>query len=99
VKAIADPQERGRQYLATFVSGLAGTHTAGFVLTRQEPAGRWTAATYALAEAAPTDPTGHRTHRTDRPDGTGPISPMSPMGPMPDAIDDADVPPGAETAI
>jgi putative DNA primase/helicase len=99
VKAIADPQERGRQYLATFVSGLAGTHAAGFVLTRQEPAGRWTAATYALAEAAPTNPTGHRTHRTDRPDGAGPIPPMSPMGPMPDAIDDADVPPGAETAI
>jgi hypothetical protein len=96
VKAIADPQERGRQYLATFVSGLAGTHAAGFVLTRQESAGRWTAATYALAEAAPTDATGHRTHR---PDGTGPIPPMSPMGPMPDAIDDADVPPGTETAI
>ena len=55
VKAIADPQGRGRQYLATFLSGLAGTHAAGFVLTRQEPAGKWTAATYALAEAAPTD--------------------------------------------
>jgi putative DNA primase/helicase len=93
VKVIADPQERGRQYLATFVSGLAGTHAAGFVLTRQEPAGKWTAATYALTEAAPFDPTGHRTHR---PDGTEPIPPMSPM---PDAIDDADVPPGAETAI
>ncbi len=26
-------------------------------------------------------------------------SQMSPMGPMPDAIDDADVPPGAEAAI
>jgi hypothetical protein len=36
VKAIADPQGRGRQYLATFLSGLAGTHAAGFVLTRQE---------------------------------------------------------------
>jgi putative DNA primase/helicase len=100
VKAIADPQERGRQYLATFVSGLAGTHAAGFVLTHQKPAGKWTAATYALTGAASTDPAGHRTHRTRRPDGTGPIPPMSPMGPMPDApIDDADVPPGAETAI
>jgi hypothetical protein len=96
VKAIADPQGRGRQYLATFVSGLAGTHAAGFVLTRQQAAGKWTAATYALGEAAPTDPTGHRTHRTSNPDDTGPISPM---GPMPDAVDDADVPPGAETAI
>jgi hypothetical protein len=96
VIAIADPQGRGRQYLATFVSRLAGTHAGGFMLTRQESAGKWTAATYALAEAAPTDLTGHRTHRTGRPDGTGPTPPMSPM---PDAIDDGDVPPGAETAI
>ena len=99
MKAIADPQGRGRQYLATFVSGLAGTHAAGFVLLRQEPAGKWTAATYALAEAAPTDPAEHRTHRTRRTDGTAPIPPMSPMSPMPDAIDDGAVPPGAEAAI
>jgi hypothetical protein len=99
VKEIADPQKRGRQYLATFVSGLTGTRVAGFVLTRQEPAGKWTAATYALAEAAPTDPTGHRTHRTHRPDDAGPAPPTSPMGPMSDATDDADVPPGGETAI
>jgi hypothetical protein len=58
VKAIADPQGRGRQYLATFLSGLAGTRAAGFVLNRQEPAGKWTAATYALTEAAP-NTTGH----------------------------------------
>jgi putative DNA primase/helicase len=96
VKEVADPQGRGRQYLATFVSGLAGTHAAGFALTRQEPVGKWTAATYALTEAAPGDLTAHRTHRTRSPDGTGPIPPM---GPMPDAIDDADVPPGTETAI
>jgi len=51
-KAIADPQGRGRQYLATFLSGLAGTRAAGFVLTRQEPAGKWTAATYALSETS-----------------------------------------------
>jgi putative DNA primase/helicase len=99
VKAIADPQERGRQYLATFVSGLAGTHAAGFVLTRQESAGKWTAATYALAEAARIDLTGHRTHRTRRANGSGPTPPMSPMSPMPGAVDDADVPTGAETAI
>ena len=29
VKAIADPQGRGRQYLATFLSRLSGTHAAG----------------------------------------------------------------------
>jgi hypothetical protein len=55
VKAIADPQGRGRQYLATFLSGLAGTCAAGFVLSRQKPAGKWNAATYALAEAQPAD--------------------------------------------
>jgi putative DNA primase/helicase len=99
VKAIADPQGRGRQYLATFISGLAGTHAAGFVLTRQEPAGKWNAATYALAEAVPTDPTLHRTRRIATPDGTGPASPMSPMSPMPDASKDDLVPPGGETEI
>jgi hypothetical protein len=101
VKAVADPQERGRQYLATFIAGLAGTHAAGFVLTRQESAGKWTAATYALTEAVPTDAIGHRTHRTDRTDGlAGPTRPppVGPMGPMPDAID-GDVLPGAEEEI
>ena len=71
VKAIADPQGRGRQYLATFLSTLAGTRAAGFVLTRQEPAGKWTAATYQLTEAAaPTTTTGHRNDRTDGPKAT-----------------------------
>ena len=98
VKAIADPHGRGRQYLATFLSGLAGTHAAGFVLTRQEPAGKWTAATYVLTQAAPTDTTGHRTHRTDGPNGAGAQSPVGPMGPMPDATGN-DVPPGEEAAI
>ena len=101
VKAIADPQGRGRQYLATFLAGLAGTRTAGFVLNRQEPAGKWTAATYALAQAGLADPWEHRTHRTDRPDdaaSVAPISPMGPMGPMPDAPDGA-VPPGTEAEI
>ena len=60
VKAIVDPQGRGRQYLATFLSGLAGTHAAGFVLTRQEPAGKWAAATYALNKPEDVAPTGHR---------------------------------------
>jgi hypothetical protein len=98
VKTIADPQERGRQYLATFLSGLAGTHAAGFVLTRQQSAGKWTAATYQLTEAGPDGPTGHRTDRTDRPGATSPTASVSPMGPMPHALDGA-VPPGAETEI
>jgi hypothetical protein len=98
VKAIADPQGRGRQYLATFLSGLAGTHAAGFVLARQEPAGKWTAATYALNKAGPAGGPGHRTERTDGSSDTAPTAPFSPMGPMPDALDGA-VSPGAETEI
>jgi hypothetical protein len=98
VKAIADPQERGRQYLATFVSGLAGTHAAGFVLTRQEPAGKWTAATYALNKTAPADSMGHRTHRTYRPDGAAAVPSISPKGPMPDDLDGV-MPPGTEAEI
>jgi len=74
VKAVADPQGRGRQYLATFLTGLVGTHAAGFVLTRQEPAGKWAATTYALTKAAPTNPAGHWTDRADRPDGEVPKS-------------------------
>jgi hypothetical protein len=52
VKAILDPQGRGRQYLARRLAGLAGTRTAGFVLSRQEPAGKWTASTYRLTQSA-----------------------------------------------
>jgi len=98
VKAVADPQGRGRQYLATFIAGLAATHAGGFVLSRQESAGKWTAATYALTEAVPTDAIGHRTHRTDGPDDAASVPPISPMGPMPD-VPDGDVPPGTEAEI
>jgi hypothetical protein len=99
VKAIADPQGRGRQYLARIVQGLAGTRAAGLVLLRQEPAGKWAAATYALTPAAPTDPIGHRAHRTDGSNGPAPVTPMSPMSPMPDGVDGGAVPPGAEAEI
>jgi hypothetical protein len=96
VKAIADPQGRGRQYLATLLSGLTGTHAAGFVLTRQEPAGKWAAATYVLTKI---EPAGHRTHRADGSKSAPPAAPVSPMGPMPNAFDGGAVPPGAETEI
>jgi putative DNA primase/helicase len=90
VRSIADPQERGRQYLATFIASLAGTHAAGFVLSRQEAAGKWAAATYALKETA-------AAHGTDRADQNS-TGPNRPMGPMPDDVD-ADLPPGAEAEI
>ncbi len=77
VKAIVDPQGRGRQYLAVVIGGLAGTRAAGFVLTRQPSAGRWTATTYALTQEPVVDGTGHRSHG---PNGRTP----HPMGPMPD---------------
>jgi len=64
VRHIADPQTRGRQYQSAFLERLAGTRMAGFVLTRQPPAGKWGAATYALI---PTDgQEGHRDHREHR---------------------------------
>jgi hypothetical protein len=96
VKRIANPHDRGRQYLATFISGLAGTRAAGFVLSRQEPAGKWNGATYMLAETERTDITGHRTHR---PNGALAPSPMNPMGPMPDVSGSGAVPAGAEAEI
>jgi putative DNA primase/helicase len=37
VRNIADPNNRGRQYLAKVVGGLAGTRLGGFVLERQDP--------------------------------------------------------------
>ena len=51
VKQVADPQGRGRQYLASNLEKLAGTRMAGFVLTRQAAAGKWGTATYRLEAA------------------------------------------------
>jgi hypothetical protein len=81
VTAIVDPQGRGRQYRAVVISGLAGTRAAGFVLSRQPSAGRWTAATYALTQEsygsyAPC-------HQTHGPNG----GTSHPMGPMPDGTE------------
>jgi hypothetical protein len=48
VRRALDPQGHSRQYVSSQVEKLAGTRMAGFVLTRQAPAGKWGAATYAL---------------------------------------------------
>jgi hypothetical protein len=79
------------------------------VLTRQEGAGKWNAATYALKIAVSAEDTGHRTHRTHRPDRGRPemapggsvpsATPMGPMSPMPHATDDDAVPAGEEATI
>ena len=50
VRQALDPQDRGCQHRASQLEKLAGTRIAGFVLTRQAPAGKWGAATYALKE-------------------------------------------------
>jgi len=63
VKHALDPQGRGRQYVSSQVEKLAGTRMAGFVLTRQAPAGKWGAATYALKRTVMEE--GHRDHRGD----------------------------------
>jgi hypothetical protein len=48
VRALVDPHGRGRQHVAARLTRLAGTRAGGFALTRQEAAGKWGAATYAL---------------------------------------------------
>ena len=48
VKEAVDPQGRGRQFQASYLGKLAGTRLGGFVLTRQQPSGKWGAATFAL---------------------------------------------------
>jgi hypothetical protein len=103
VQRIVDPQGRGRQYVANKLAGLTGTRAAGFVLTRQPAAGKWGAATYALAQAS--RPIGHRTHGGHMPNAAetdppmGPMGPTGPMGRVPDAIDAEGVRPGEEIAL
>jgi hypothetical protein len=90
VKALIDPQGRGRQFLATAVEKLAGTRLGGFVLTRQAALGQWSAATYQLQEAPADTPSlahenaaateGHRTHRTHRSEKTEKTSPKAAYG-------------------
>ena len=85
VKEVADPQGRGRQYLAAHFERLAGTRAAGFILTRQAPVGTWGAATFSLRRAE--DHRGDRGHRGSldaHGAGNGHMDgPMPPMPPMP----------------
>ena len=50
VRLIADPQGRGRQFLASFLDRQTNARAAGFVLTRQSPPGKWGTATYSLQD-------------------------------------------------
>ena len=53
VAVLVDPQNRGRQFLATAVAALVSTRAAGFVLTRQDAIGKWGVATYVLKTTVP----------------------------------------------
>jgi hypothetical protein len=103
VKLIADTQDRGRQYLATYLASLAGTHAGGFVLKRQEGIGKWTPAVYRLLRPElESDRIGHRGHRDHRAGGhaeTGNNCPTTPMTPMPYGPEGGEVPPGSEAKL
>ena len=65
---IIDPQNRGRQFVASELQKMAGTRLGGFVLTRQAPPGKWGATTYAIQRTTDAQSDrGHRGHRTDEP--------------------------------
>ena len=81
VEQVADPQGRGRQYLAAKLEKLDGTRMAGFVMTRQPAAGRWGTATYALKKTDTWE--GHRDHRDHRAEELPRTHPYAPMPPMP----------------
>ena len=59
VQKVLDPHGRGRQHVAAQLEKLAGTRIAGFVLSRQAPAGKWGAATYALSRIVTEQTTPH----------------------------------------
>ena len=86
VRQLADPQARGRQYLASRIEKLTNTRMAGFVLMRQAPAGKWGAATYSLKRTAEFEEhREHREHGSIGPSGSRvskPLPPMDPMTPM-----------------
>jgi hypothetical protein len=72
VKAILDPQGRGRQFLARAVQDLTNTRQSGFVLTREKGAGRKSVATYQLKEAPKGGNGGkHTPHTPHTPAGAG----------------------------
>jgi hypothetical protein len=98
VKSIADPYGKGRQFLATFIGKLTGTHAAGFVLGSQESSGKWSPIQYHLQPADAGNPIGHRVigdHRSPE----AAANPMTPMTPMPDAPDRNAVPAGREVKV
>ncbi len=88
VLQVLDRQQRGRQHQAALLARLVRTRISGFVLTRQQPAGRWGAFTYALKRTDDAEEhKDHRDHRNQKPiddaGDLGSLRPMPPMVPMP----------------
>jgi hypothetical protein len=50
VRALIDPQGRGRQFIAAELSRLVGTQIAGLTLTRCKSPGKWSADTYTVRQ-------------------------------------------------
>jgi hypothetical protein len=82
VRHALDPQNRGRQYLASLLEKYTGTRIRGLVLTRQAPAGKWGVATYALKSVA--EIPAHRTHRGHPDENAEPTHPDAPDAPYAD---------------
>lgn len=106
VRAIVDPQGKGRQFLVSRLGTLAGTNAGGFTLERDEGGGKWTPATYQLRKVTTDAAESHRGHRGHR--GANPesatrmaprLDPMTPMTPMPDGSEKLDVAPGEEANV
>jgi hypothetical protein len=85
VLGLVDPQGRGRQFVAVRLMQLTGTRASGFVLTRQEAAGKWSPATYALLQtntgAIGAGPDEYRNPTTKTEPDHAPDPPMPPMDP------------------
>jgi hypothetical protein len=52
VCVLVDPQGRSRQHIAARLVQLTGKRAGGLVLTRQEAAEKWGAATYSLVRTS-----------------------------------------------
>jgi hypothetical protein len=58
VQTLADPANRGRQYLANKIRNLAGTRFGGFALAHHSTKGAWSPDKYFLIETKPAAPAG-----------------------------------------
>lgn len=57
ILGLIDPQRRGRQFATAKIQKLVGTRIGGLLLSCQQPAGKWGAATYAITPIAVTEST------------------------------------------